>query len=199
MENNPNQNSNLQAEVDQPEQPKYSALVPLSGGRIVDIFNLKKTDIRIEDIARALSRECRFSNHTDSHYSVAEHSVYTSFMAPKMYAIYYLLHDALETYWRDMSGPFKAVIKQAWPEYSYWERKNEQVIIEALGLSYNMFCKLHGAIKEADRYVLKLEKDIQIDRRIVSLTGTPLEGMPFGMPPETAEQFFLQNYREYTE
>lgn len=69
-------------------------------------------DIRIDDIAHALSNQCRFSGHTREHYSVAEHSVRVSELveswgAVRMVQLWALLHDASEAYLVDLPKPLK--------------------------------------------------------------------------------------------
>ena len=68
--------------------------------------------IRIQDIAHALSQQCRFSGHTSVFYSVAEHSVRVSRLleewgADPVTVLWGLLHDASEAYLVDIPSPLK--------------------------------------------------------------------------------------------
>ena len=67
--------------------------------------------IHIEDIARSLSRQCRFNGFIEAElYSVAQHSVLVSNEARLhdiAVALPGLLHDAAEAYLHDWLGPFK--------------------------------------------------------------------------------------------
>lgn len=106
--------------------------------------------VDIQDIATALSRICRFTGHTHQPYSVAQHSVYVSYLVPKEYALQGLLHDAAEAYLGDVSSP----LKQMLPEYKVIERHVEQAICVRFGLPF----PLHPSIKQADLRMLVTEK-----------------------------------------
>lgn len=64
-------------------------------------------EIRIEDIAHALSMQCRFAGHCSQFYSVAEHSVRVAELCPSKDQLWALLHDASEAYLVDLPLPIK--------------------------------------------------------------------------------------------
>lgn len=65
-------------------------------------------DIKIADIAKALSQQCRFSGHCRQFYSVAEHCVRVSrVLVGYQHKLQGLLHDASEAYLVDLPRPIK--------------------------------------------------------------------------------------------
>lgn len=103
-------------------------------------FDLKSPTVdmvKIEDIAYALSRICRFTGHVDipnGIYSVATHSYNVSIQlshSPKL-ALLGLLHDAPEAYYGDVSSPLKSLL----PEYRQLEDNCWEVICEKFSLDY---------------------------------------------------------------
>lgn len=135
-------------------------------GRYFYFDNPDPETVDILDIATALSRICRFTGHTEQPYSVAQHSVYVSYLVPKEYALQGLMHDASEAYLGDVSSP----LKQMLPEYKAIERRVEMAICARFGLPF----PLHPSIKKADLQMLVTEKrdlmpvtrhlDMRVDR-----------------------------------
>ncbi len=72
--------------------------------------DLRVEHIDIEDIAHALSMQCRFNGITPHFYSVAEHSVLVSQFCDPGYQKAGLLHDAHEAYIGDITRPVKDII-----------------------------------------------------------------------------------------
>lgn len=92
-------------------QPVGDWMLTTTGEKIY-LLDPKPGQIKIEDIAVALSRIPRFVGHTRSDmpaYSVAQHSVLVSQICPE-YPLAALLHDAHETYIGDISSPMKRSI-----------------------------------------------------------------------------------------
>jgi 5'-deoxynucleotidase YfbR-like HD superfamily hydrolase len=107
-------------------------------------------DIDIDDIAHALSNQCRFSGHCKRFYSVAEHSVRVSLIVKPKHRLWALLHDAAEAYLVDLPTP----IKQLMPEYSIAEKRIMACVCEKFGLSLEMPKEVH----QADMIMLATEK-----------------------------------------
>lgn len=78
--------------------------------KIIDLANLTPDDICIEDIACALAGQARFNGITRPVYTVAQHSVLCSLMAPSGYELAALLHDAHEYILGDISRPVAMLI-----------------------------------------------------------------------------------------
>lgn len=155
-------------------------------------------DVRIKDIAHALSMICRFGGHTRKFYSVAEHSVRCARLAetwePDNYRLQMqaLLHDAAEAYLGDVVRPLKVTL----PGYAELEDQTMSVIRQALGV---------GALFGCDEILVKRTDDILLmtERRdIVAHTdqdwgydhAEPLETHVAGWSPGLAEGFFLSRF-----
>ncbi|WP_282129377.1 hypothetical protein [Roseobacter litoralis] len=93
------------------------------GKNYFDLQNPNPAEIHLSDIARGLSRECRYNGHGREFYSVAEHSVncvllfnrYSSgdiFTDPFLRDIAsdILMHDAHEYVCKDQTSPLKRLI-----------------------------------------------------------------------------------------
>lgn len=92
-------------------------------------------EVKIEDIAHALSQMCRANGHFKSFYSVAQHSIHCAEEAKarglsgKMQLVC-LLHDASEAYISDITRPVKCYLE----EYRKIEEKLQSVIYEKFGI-----------------------------------------------------------------
>lgn len=164
-------------------------------------FDVARPDpalIRIEDIAHALSCMPRFAGHTRWFYSVAQHSVHVSRLAPPHLAKAALLHDAAEAYILDMPTPIKLVL----PEY----RELEYRIMRAVGCAFHLgpapgyqFAPVWAAdeIKRADMVALATEKrDLMRNASWWSVPVEPDEARIVPLLPQQAEQLFLARWAE---
>ena len=90
-------------------------------------------DIRIDDIAHALSLICRANGHFRIFYSVAQHSIHCALEAAacaytKKTQLHCLLHDAAEAYLGDVTRPLKRHL----PLYVEAEETLQRTIYRAL-------------------------------------------------------------------
>lgn len=90
-------------------------------------------EILLEDIAHALSLQCRFSGMTRSFYSVAQHSILAARELPQEFRPWGLLHDASEAYLHDMIRPIKDHSSLG-VEYKKVEYRLMSVICKRFGL-----------------------------------------------------------------
>lgn len=110
-------------------------------------------DIRIEDIAHALSMLCRGNGHVKIFYSVGEHCLNCAAEAiargySKRVALACLLHDASECYMSDVPSPFKRVLK----DYIEWENK-------LLAMVYQKFLG-SKLTKDEEKLVSEIDHDV---------------------------------------
>ena len=109
------------------------------------------SEIRIGDIAHALSYAPRFAGHTDRFYSVAEHSINVAEIVPDEYKLQALLHDATEAYLCDIPTPYKRLLTN----YKMLEDDLWSAISTKFGVPFVM----HAKVKHADGVMLMTEKD----------------------------------------
>ncbi len=157
-------------------------------------------DVRIEDIAHALSMACRFGGHTKNFYSVAEHSVRCAIMMrdelPDNFELqlHTLLHDASEAYIGDVVRP----LKHSMPDYCLLEKRTMKAIRKALRL--NRPTEDEAAfIKYVDDTLLMTERRDLINHQDQSWGPwadaiKPLSTIIFGLDPASAKRSFLAAY-----
>jgi len=105
-----------------------------------ETFN--EDDIDIRDIAHHLSLECRFSGACKFHYSVGYHSILGLDYIREDAKLAYQLHDATETYIKDIPRPLKN-----------WLRMKDCTIIDELeDKIFNTICR---------KFNVKYNKDIK--------------------------------------
>lgn len=98
-------------------------------------------EIVIEDIAHALSRQCRYNGHCLRFYSVAEHCVHLARHVSPEHALWALLHDASEAYLADVPRPVKPFLTG----YKDAEAKVMAAVCTAFGLSPDMPAEVDAA------------------------------------------------------
>jgi hypothetical protein len=101
-----------------------------AAGRPFSFIDPDSTPLSIEVMAHALSNICRFTGHCREFYSVAQHSVLTSFIVPPQHAMQALGHDLGESVMNDISSPLKRLL----PDYKVIEDRCERSIWRSLGL-----------------------------------------------------------------
>lgn len=82
--------------------------IRVRSGKLVNPWNLFVEDIVLDDIAFALSNECRYGGHVPF-YSVGQHSlIVAEYFHNPWQRLAALLHDAEEAYLKDMCSPVKS-------------------------------------------------------------------------------------------
>jgi hypothetical protein len=167
--------------------PLYAGrLIRTQSGIYVDVFDPKPEMFVVEDIAHALSMQCRFSGHLRRFFSVAQHSVMVSFRVGDGKRLAALLHDASEAYLVDLPKP----IKEELAEYKVVEDRVMAALAEKFGFPY----PLDPEIKDIDKLMLEWEW------HQLMLGQPPTLAMSEINPwtPEKAKDVFLAMYRSYT-
>jgi len=150
--------------------------IKVYSGILFDPLNPNIEDIKIEDIAHALSQICRFNGHCNEFYSVAQHSVLVSILSEDHRAG--LLHDATEAYLLDIPSPVKKNIN------GYKEIENNLLTI--LSKKFNFTYPLPIDVKQADNTMLMLEmQTFFTNGKIFPLTKIK------AVQPKEAENIFL--------
>ncbi len=110
-------------------------------GIYMNVFEPTPEMICIEDIAHALSMQCRFGGHLPRFYSVAEHSFEVSYrVTHEKHRLAGLLHDASEAYLLDIPKP----IKNRLSNYAEIEDRLMQVIAAKYQFQYPLHEDVHA-------------------------------------------------------
>jgi len=174
-------------------------------GKRFYILDPQPEDISIQDIAKALSNECRFGGHAKVFYSVAQHSVIASSLGGLYHVtvrdqilemqLALLLHDSAEAYLKDFPRP----IKKMFPEIDRVQDKIQKVVLTKYGVGHYMTHPMTlGYIKEVDNALLGLEGKLFMRsdpikhwpscNNILELRGLDIQ--PWS--PRVAREHFLQ-------
>lgn len=157
-------------------------------------------EVHIEDLAHHLSQICRYTGACEEFYSVAEHSVHVSYIAPPEMALLGLLHDATEAYLNDLNRPVKHDPELA--GYRRVEALNWRVIAARFGLPEVMPEDIHvadAAMLAAERRVLmKPLPQVTTHAWMMGDVQPPAKVDIWCWPPKFAKQMFLRRYEELT-
>jgi len=170
-------------------------MIELHSGKFVDPLNLRPEDVDIHDIAWALSQQCRYSGHTEFHYSVAQHSVLVSRLLPRAFKLDGLMHDASEAYLQDVARPLKQD-PYFGKAYRGAEARVQRVIVEVYGLTWPE----PPEVKLMDTRILHPERATLLPNAIVGRWDPTIEATPAvdvrieRWTPERARREFLLRY-----
>jgi len=170
-----------------------SSIFTFLGDRI-DPLNPNPDNIHIEDIAHALSNQCRFGGHTNRFYSVAQHSMAVAVLSKENY-MEALLHDATEAFLVDIPRP----IKHKFSEYMDVEKKLQEVIFTKYSLTY----PIPAEVQALDDVVLYFEMGQLINgqehsdlikQEVMDEYGIPEGTLIDPLAPQLAERYFLEMF-----
>lgn len=132
-------------------------------GKYVNIFDMKKEDIDIVDIAWRLSNTCRFGGYTKIFYSVAQHSNWCcEHIENDSFKLEALMHDATEAYIGDIPSPIKRVLV----EIGQIEDRIQEIIAD----KFKLKCPFPKEVHAIDRKALEYEWDnFMISEHIVQI------------------------------
>lgn len=137
-------------------------------GKFVNVFEPTPDMFCIEDIAHALSNQCRFGGHLPKFYSVAQHSILCAEYVKPEHKLAALMHDASEAYLLDIPRPIKLKLVG----YAEIEHNLMLCLSEVFGFEY----PLHQDVKIADEIMLTREWNqlmIQDGSFVIGETVTP--------------------------
>jgi uncharacterized protein len=172
-----------------------NSLTPTFTGQFIDPEDLDRRDVRIEDIAHALSMQCRYNGHTLEFYSVAEHCCLLAryimgVTKNRTAALYALLHDAHEAYLGDVSRPVKPLLSDDFAEAC---SRAQAEIMSALGLP---FPEALIDVEDADDRIINDEMAVLFPSMVVDNTEPRLGVNIECYSPSIAEKCFLDLYKK---
>jgi hypothetical protein len=163
--------------------------IMLASGAWFDLLDPWNSDFGILDIAQGLSNICRYAGQCKQFYSVAEHSLHVSSVAPA-FKREALLHDAAEAFLGDVTRP----LKQLLPSYKKIEKDVEAAIFARFDLDISAVKRL----KSVDLSVLAAEQEQMMPPGTDYWTREsgikPASIKVQFLPPEEAKRAFLREF-----
>lgn len=178
---------------------RIEPVILLHGGNYFRLDEPELSYISITQIAHSLSCIGRFTGHTKRFYSVAQHSVFVSYLVPQRFALHALLHDAGEAIYGDIGSPLKQVLRDAWPGLRDFLHRIDASIWAQFGLP-----EFEPAeVKWADLVALATEKRDLMPFDDGSYNWNILDGVEpsenflvLPSPPEYSEKLFMDRYEQ---
>lgn len=147
-------------------------------GILLDPLRPTGNTVRIDDIAHALARICRYGGHVPSFYSVGQHCLEVqSYLADRgatpLLQLLGLLHDAEEAYFGDMPSP----LKKSFHDFrKYGDAMREFVWDKYVPGWRDLPRHYEEMVHEADQHMYQIER------------------MSFWMPRSQAKRLCVQKY-----
>jgi 5'-deoxynucleotidase YfbR-like HD superfamily hydrolase len=154
----------------------------------------REDEVHIEDIAHALSHQCRFAGHTTEFYSVAQHSVLVSLICAPEDALWGLMHDGPEAYVVDVPRP----VKQGEGMDGY--HRAESAIMAAICRKWGLSPSMPDSVKLADDIALVTEaRDLVGNPKWAQeMAAVPLSDPTYPMDSRIAKHYFMERFYQLT-
>lgn len=129
------------------------------GGNIFDFEDILSNTIDINDCLIPLSNICRFGGHTNTFYSVLNHSLecykflVNEGFKDELVLLHVLIHDFTEAFCGDMVKPLKIGLK----DYNDIEEQIRIVVFNHFGISEQEYIDTHDIVKFADNTLVANE------------------------------------------
>lgn len=166
-------------------------------GRKFYVSDPRCEDIFIDDIAHALSRQCRFGGHTWDFFSVAEHCWHVSFLVTKDLALWALLHDAAEAYLVDVPRPAKIAMRGYGMLRSVYDELEEN-ILRCVAEKFSLSWPIPDEVKQADNLACRCEAhQVLMGGALSGWAGDPV--MSYNVQywsPDEGKERFLTRFKE---
>lgn len=172
--------------------PEPTAVMITYSGRTVDLERPDFSRFEIEDIARPLANQCRFVGNVTAFYSVAQHCVLASHLAPPGFAYDALMHDSEEAFTGDWPTPWKVRIGRSLIQAAVAPIK------KALAQRFHFRYPAPKPVKVADQRALATElRDLCAPHRVNwQSLPPPLPERIDPLPPPEAYEAFLRRYAD---
>lgn len=118
-------------------------------GKYVNVFEPTQEMICIEDIAHALSHQCRFAGHLPKFYSVAQHSIGCFDIALPDDKLQALMHDASEAYLLDIPSPIK--------KRMHYYKELEENLMQIIAKKFKFEWPMNERVTRIDKEMLEYE------------------------------------------
>lgn len=156
--------------------------------------DIEHNEIDIRDIAHGLAMNCRWTGHTKWFYSVAQHCVLASYLAPIPHRLAALLHDGAEAYVHDTPSPLKWHLKdKGFTAFSELEKSVDRRIFEALGVAWPR----DPSVKRVDMRLLATEhRDLMPNEAERNYMDPPYDFVIRPWTAPVAEELYLMRYKQ---
>ena len=145
-------------------------------------------EVSIVDIAHSLSQLCRFTGHSRSFYSVAQHSVLVSQNVPAGMELAGLLHDTAEAYLGDMSAP----VKRLFPDFEAMELR----VLAVIAAKYKLTLPFPPEVFQVDKRMVMTERREVLLPSVLEwrMKYEPYDFQIIPAGPAEAEKMFLTRF-----